>query len=148
MLIVPAVIGYLVAFFQIIREPASTSPAHPPDFNPVPAALPNVLYPSIQDSNKDTTPLLQNTAGKINCYYFNNPEPLTHRTLIRSRLRYPMCSTCLYRTVIKTQSHYYKILPVRSTVLSTVGQLAHHSTTQKNFFFNLGNSLQLKKKTA
>ena len=89
MLIVPAVIGYLVAFFQIIREPASTSPAHPPDFNPVPAALPNVLYPSIQDSNKDTTPLLQNTAGKINCYYFNNPEPLTHRTLIRSRLRYP-----------------------------------------------------------
>ncbi len=66
MLVMPAAVAYLISFFQVIREPADTHPCHPPAAVPVPQALPTTLYPSIQHdaNNKDTGPLLQNTAGK------------------------------------------------------------------------------------
>ncbi|XP_072033763.1 battenin-like isoform X2 [Amphiura filiformis] len=65
MLVIPAAIAYLIAFFQIIREPASTHPYHPPAPVAVPQALPTTLYPNIQQDSKDSRPLLQCTAAIV-----------------------------------------------------------------------------------
>ena len=64
LMMISAVVFYLVAFFKIIQEPASTNPNHPPAEVPVTGASPTHLYPSIQDDVSENGPLLQSTAGE------------------------------------------------------------------------------------